>query len=72
MERLILAIDGMSCGHCVRQVRNALGRLDGVQIDDVRVGEAVVAYDPVSISEKEIEQAIHDLGYRTKTVERAA
>jgi hypothetical protein len=45
-----------------------------MQIEDVRVGEAVVAYDPVSISEKEkeIEQAIHDLGYRTKAVGRAA
>ncbi|MGD9728016.1 MAG: heavy-metal-associated domain-containing protein [Nitrospiraceae bacterium] len=72
MERLVIVIDGMSCGHCVRQVGNALRRLDGVQIEDVRVGEALVSYDPVSISEREIEQAIHDLGYRTKAVGRAA
>ena len=72
MERLIIAIDGMSCGHCVQQVGNALRRLDGVQIEDVRVGEAVVTYDPVSISQGEIEQAIHDLGYRTKADGRAA
>jgi hypothetical protein len=43
-----------------------------VQIEDVRVGEAVVSYDPVSISGREIEQTIHDLGYRTKAVGRAA
>jgi copper chaperone len=72
MERLTIAIDGMSCGHCVRQVDNALRRLEGVLVQAVQVGEAVVTYDPISISEKEIEQAIHDLGYQTKPVGRAA
>ncbi len=64
MEQLTIAIDGMSCGHCVRQVEGALRRLEGVLVRAVRVGEASVAYDPTSTSEKEIAQVIQGLGYQ--------
>ena len=40
MNDVTLRIEGMSCGHCVGQVRNALARLDGVQVHQIRVGEA--------------------------------
>lgn len=72
MEKLTIAIDGMTCGHCVRQVDGALRRLEGVQVQAVRVGEASVAYDPTSVSEKEIVQVIHGLGYQTKSTGRGA
>ena len=70
MEKLTLAIDGMTCGHCVRQVAGALRQLEGVQVQAVRVGEAAVAYDPTAVSEKEIAQTIHGLGYQTKPIGR--
>jgi copper chaperone len=72
MEKLTIAIEGMTCGHCIRQVDGALRRLEGVQVQAVRVGEAFVAYDPTSVSEKEIAQAIHGLGYQTKSTGRGA
>lgn len=46
MDELTLKITGMSCGHCVGQVTKALTRLDGVQVHSVKVGEAIVVYDP--------------------------
>ena len=72
MEKITIAIDGMSCGHCVRQVDNALRRLEGVVVENVRVGEAAVMYDPASISTKEIEKAVRDLGYEVTPAGRAA
>ncbi len=43
MEQLQLAIDGMSCGHCIASVRRALGALRGVAVQNVTVGSARVA-----------------------------
>jgi copper chaperone len=72
METLTLAINGMTCGHCVRQVDGALRRLVGVEVQAVRVGEAAVAYDPTSVSDKDIAQAVREVGYDVTPVGRAA
>ena len=37
-----LTIDGMSCGHCVRAVRDALTAVPGADVEAVAVGEARV------------------------------
>lgn len=63
MERLTLNIDGMSCGHCVRSVDNALKELAGVTVEQVKVGQATVSYDPAAASTARIAQAIEDEGY---------
>nr|WP_320025404.1 cation transporter [uncultured Acetobacterium sp.] len=31
MEKIILNVEGMSCAHCERAVKNAVGELDGVE-----------------------------------------
>ena len=63
MERLNLTIEGMSCDHCVRAVRGRLERTAGVKIDDVKIGSAVVEYDPKETNVDAIEDAIADEGY---------
>lgn len=63
MDRITLKIDGMSCGHCVRQVRQALDDLDGVEIEQVAVGGATVSFDPDLTSTARIAQAIEEQGY---------
>ena len=63
MERLNLTIEGMSCDHCVRAVRGRLERTEGVRVDDVKIGSAVVEYDPAKTNVGEIEEAIADEGY---------
>lgn len=37
-----LTIGGMSCGHCVRAVRDALAAVPGAEVETVSVGEARV------------------------------
>lgn len=63
MERVHLTIEGMSCEHCVRAVRGRLERTDGVKVDDVNIGSAVLDYDPAKTSVDDIEEAIADEGY---------
>ena len=72
METLTLHIDGMSCGHCVGQVTKALGQLDGVQVNSVRVGEAQVAYNRALINHSDIARAVSEAGYEVQPVGRAA
>ena len=63
MDRMTMKIGGMSCGHCVASVKNVLGALEGVQIEEVRVGEATVAYDPSATPREAITKAIEEEGY---------
>lgn len=35
-----IRIDGMHCGSCVRRVTQALSTVDGLQVDEVRIGAA--------------------------------
>ena len=58
-----LALDGMSCAHCVRAVRTALESVPGVTVDDVTIGEARVRYDDESVSRDAIAHAVADEGY---------
>lgn len=63
MEQTTIAITGMSCGHCVAGVKRALGQLDGVEVQEVKVGSATVAYDPQAVAPERIAQAIQHEGY---------
>lgn len=63
MAKLELEIDGMSCGHCVAAVSEALRELDGVSVEGVRVGSAEVSYEPATVSPEQIVLAVEDAGY---------
>ena len=63
MERLNLTIEGMTCDHCVRAVKNRLAVTPGVQVEQVEVGAARLLYDPARTSVDVIEDAIADEGY---------
>ena len=70
MERITIKIDGMTCGHCVSQVTKALTGLPGVKIEQLRVGEATVSFDPAASSEEGITRAVEDQGYSVATASR--
>ena len=72
MEAFTLKITGMSCGHCVGQITKVLTRLDGVQVNSVKVGEAIVNYDPRKIVPTEIIQAVNEAGYDAQLLRRVA
>ena len=63
MTKLEMNISGMTCGHCVRAVSQALGGLDGVQVEQVRVGSAVVNYDEAKLSRDRVTEVVEDAGY---------
>lgn len=69
MAELELKISGMSCGHCVNAVREALEELDGVDVRNVEIGSAAVVYDPSRSTAADIEGAIEDAGYQLGTVQ---
>lgn len=70
METMKIAIAGMSCGHCVSAVDKALRDVDGIRVDEVRLGEATVAYDPAAIPADRVRaavtDAIDDAGYEAR------
>lgn len=63
MESTTIGISGMSCAHCVTAVKQALGQIDGVEVREVKVGSATVAYDPRTVTPERIARAIEDEGY---------
>jgi copper chaperone CopZ len=61
-----VAIDGMSCGHCVAAVRRALEATPGVEVTHVAIGEARVRLDPTRVDRSAIEATIEEAGYTVR------
>lgn len=66
MHELTLQIDGMSCGHCVRSVKQALEATPGVAVKHVDVGTATVEYDGRPESLDAIVKAVDEAGYAAR------
>jgi copper chaperone CopZ len=51
MSEFTLQIDGMHCGSCVRRASQALSAVEGVTVNEVRVGAARLtsAADPAPV-----------------------
>ncbi|MBP1735690.1 MAG: Heavy metal binding protein [Deltaproteobacteria bacterium] len=64
MAETKIAIEGMSCQHCVMAVKKALGGVPGILESDVNIGSAVVKYDENKIKKEEIEKKIETAGYK--------
>jgi copper chaperone len=62
-QRLDLAVAGMTCGHCVRAVSNALNGLPGVEVDDVRIGRASVRLEPKTVLPAALIEVLREAGY---------
>lgn len=65
METTVLNVEGMSCMHCERAVKNAVGALSGVSEVTVSLEgkTATVTYDPSAVSLAEMKKAIEEEGY---------
>jgi copper chaperone len=64
VQRLSIPIAGMSCGGCVRAVRDALAKVPGVNVEQVTIGKAVVALDPALTTPDALRDAIARAGYQ--------
>lgn len=68
MEKIVMKVDGMSCGHCKAAVEKALKLLDGVQGADADIGAktVTVTYDDAKVSRDVLAEAIAEAGYEVK------
>lgn len=64
VSSLSLAIEGMSCHHCLNAVNKALAAIPGVTIESVRIGRAELSFDPGQADPARIIAAVTDAGYR--------
>ena len=67
-QKTDLRVEGMSCQHCVRAVKTAVGALKGVGGVEVFLekNQVTVDYDPGLVSIQAIRTAIEDQGYAVK------
>jgi copper ion binding protein len=63
-----ISIEGMSCEHCVRAVKDALSSQNGVKSVDVSLERknALVVYDDEHTRLSDLESAIVEEGYEVK------
>ncbi len=65
METIIVAIDGMSCQGCVKNISGVLQALPGVERVEVSLeaGQATIAYNPAQIGRLQFVAAIEGAGF---------
>lgn len=70
MATATLKIEGMSCGHCVRAVTEALEAVDGVRAAkvDLEAGRAFVEYDEAKTGPEALVGAVMDEGYTAEEI----
>ncbi len=64
MKTVNLKIEGMTCGHCVMNVKKELSKLPDVIIEDVTIGSARVRYDEAKVHPEDLARAIDEAGYK--------
>lgn len=66
METTVLKVKGMTCGGCVRSVRNVLESIQGVTSAEVSLekAQATVTYDPAKADVNRMREAVIDAGYQ--------
>lgn len=68
MKALTLSITGMSCGHCLNAVNQALGKLDGVTLGSVKMGRAELEYDESKLTPDAVAAAVAAVGYQAAVI----
>ncbi|MCM3161505.1 copper chaperone CopZ [Metabacillus litoralis] len=65
MQKIILTVNGMSCGHCVNSIEGNVGKLNGVSQVKVHLNEGKVEleFNPEVVSLDTIKETIDDQGY---------
>lgn len=63
MSDIVLYIEGMHCGACVRRVTQALDHVPGIQVEEVRVGAARVKTTSDSATAQSAIDAVNKAGF---------
>jgi copper chaperone CopZ len=65
-SELALQITGMHCNGCVNSLSKALQRVDSVEVKQVAIGSATVAFDPARATEQDIFRAVEKAGFQAR------
>lgn len=68
MIKTVLKVGGMSCEHCVKAIRNAVGALPGVESVsvDLDAGTVTLEHDPAQSPLEGIRHEIQEQGYEVE------
>lgn len=64
-----LTISGMSCGHCVHAVKQALMELPGIDVLDVQIGHATVEATEDAQTDSAMKHAVEEEGFELVMIE---
>lgn len=65
MEKILIPVEGMTCGGCTSSVEKALSAREGISIvvASLEGANVEVEFDPAIIIQGQIEEAIRDAGF---------
>ena len=63
LHQTTISLRGMNGCGCVREIRDALGRIAGVYVESVTNATATLSYDAELVDRSEIIAAIEHVGY---------
>jgi copper chaperone len=63
--KLTIHVEGMSCQHCVKRVKNAIQSIEGVSNVEVSLEQksAVILFDETKVKISTIAEAVEETGY---------
>jgi copper chaperone CopZ len=68
MQKMVLHIEGMSCGHCLNAVNQVLSAVSGVKVGRVQIGRAEVEV-PETLGSDPLVGAVEAAGYNVALVD---
>ena len=66
MKDITLTISGMSCGHCLNAVNQAINSVPGVEVRSVGIGRAELRVPDADPAIEVVKAAIEAAGYRVE------
>jgi copper chaperone len=66
MKDITLTIGGMSCGHCLNAVNQAINSVPGVEVKSVQIGRAELRVPDADPGADRVRAAIEGAGYRVE------
>lgn len=68
MQTVLINVEGMSCSHCEKTIKQAVGALSGVKTVGVSLKNknVTVVHDPAKATLEQIKYEIKDQGYEVK------
>ncbi|MDY0235918.1 MAG: cation transporter [Gudongella sp.] len=67
MEKTMM-VEGMSCGHCERAVKEAIEELEGVSKVEVDLTSGKVVVEGQGLDDSKLKEAVDEAGYQVSSI----